>query len=96
MNILEKAYALLPKMADDIEADAQQKLSFSCSNPLERSRENRVHCWWIPSLAESRKQIDPSIRHLEKIKIRALLVYGTVFCVAPRVTYNEYAPLGTP
>ncbi len=37
-----------------------------------------------------------SLRHLEKIKIRALLVYGTVFCVAPRVTYNEYAPLGTP
>ncbi len=36
------------------------------------------------------------LRHLEKIKIRALLVYGTVFCVAPRVTYNEYAPLGTP
>ncbi len=36
------------------------------------------------------------LRHLEKIKIRALLVYGTVFRVAPRVTYNEYAPLGTP
>ncbi|MCP4288636.1 MAG: hypothetical protein GY792_30140 [Gammaproteobacteria bacterium] len=40
--------------------------------------------------------VESVLRHLEKIKIRALLVYGTVFCVAPRVTYNEYAPLGTP
>ncbi len=36
------------------------------------------------------------LRHLEKIKIRALLVYGSVFGVAPRVTYNGYAPLGAP
>jgi len=36
------------------------------------------------------------VRHPAKIKIRALLVYGSVFCVAPRVTYNKYAPLGTP
>ncbi len=35
-------------------------------------------------------------RDLEKIKLRALLVYGSVFGVAPRVTYNEYAPLGAP
>jgi len=34
------------------------------------------------------------VRDLEKIKLRALLVYGSVFGVAPRVTYNEYAPLG--
>ena len=38
----------------------------------------------------------PGIRHPAKIKIRALLVYGFVFRVAPRVTYNEYAPLGAP
>ncbi len=35
-------------------------------------------------------------RHSAKIKIPALLVYGSVSRVAPRVTYNEYAPLGTP
>ena len=36
------------------------------------------------------------VRHPAKIKIPALLVYGSVFGVAPRVTYNEYAPLGAP
>ncbi len=36
------------------------------------------------------------VRHPEKIKIPALLVYGSVFVVAPRVTYNEYASLDTP
>jgi len=36
------------------------------------------------------------LRHPAKIKIRALLAYGFVFRVAPRVTYNEYAPLGAP
>jgi hypothetical protein len=36
------------------------------------------------------------LRDLEKIKLRALLVYGSVFGVAPRITYNEYAPLGVP
>ncbi len=36
------------------------------------------------------------VRHLEKIKIRALLVYGPDFGVAPRVTYNGYAPLRAP
>ncbi len=37
-----------------------------------------------------------AVRDLEIIKLRALLVYGSVFGVAPRVTYSEYAPLGTP
>ena len=36
------------------------------------------------------------VRHPAKIKIPALLVYDSVFYVAPRVTYNEYAPLGAP
>ncbi len=36
------------------------------------------------------------VRDLEKTKLRALLVYGSVFGVAPRVTYKEYAPLGAP
>ncbi len=48
------------------------------------------------NLESSVDRLELELRHLEKIKIRALLVYGTVFCVAPRVTYNEYAPLGTP
>ncbi len=48
------------------------------------------------SVSDGATRNPPYVRHLEKIKIRALLVYGTVFCVAPRVTYNEYAPLGTP
>ncbi len=46
--------------------------------------------WWKIDNA------DKMLRHLEKIKIRALLVYGSVFGVAPRVTYNGYAPLGAP
>ena len=33
------------------------------------------------------------IRAQEKIKIPALLVYGSVFCVAPRVTWPAMCPL---
>jgi hypothetical protein len=29
-------------------------------------------------------------------RITALGMVPSVFCVVPRVTYNEYAPLGTP
>jgi hypothetical protein len=36
------------------------------------------------------------LRRLAKIKIHALLVYTSVFGVAPRVTYSKYAPLGAP
>jgi hypothetical protein len=36
------------------------------------------------------------VRQLAKIDLPALLVYDSVFCVVPRVTYGKYAPLGTP
>ena len=64
--------------------------------PCETAPRRLAHGVELVETGVVRQPHHTGIRHLEKIKIRALLVYGSVFRVAPRVTYNKYAPLGAP